>query len=106
MMEKNKPKTNILLKILWCAGIISCILMILPVILQTEGAINLLFLPAMLYFFLSPAWFAEKGQAEYGKGNRDRDNIFYPCGHIVPNTLRRDEYMRYIFFLGMEFLEK
>lgn len=42
----------------------------------------------------------EKGQVEYGKGNRDRDNIFYPCGHIVPNALRRDEYMRYIIFSG------
>lgn len=42
----------------------------------------------------------EKGQAEYGKGNRDRDNIFYPCGHIVPIALRRDEYMRYIIFSG------
>jgi hypothetical protein len=43
---------------------------------------------------------SEKGQAEYGKGNRDRDNIFYPCGHIVPIALRRDEYMRYIIFSG------
>lgn len=43
---------------------------------------------------------SEKGQAEYGKGNRDRDSIFYSCGRIVPNALRRDEYMRYIIFSG------
>ena len=76
MMEKNKPKTNILLKILWCAGIISCILMMLPVILQTDGTINLLLLPAILYFFLSPAWFATScAVAVFSGVKKDRSNM-------------------------------
>lgn len=75
-MEKNKPKTNILLKILWCAGIISCIFIIFPVILQTNGAINLLFLPAMFYFFLSPIWFMTScAVAVFSGAKKDKPNM-------------------------------
>ncbi len=65
---------------------------------------HVLFFPVsdMVYNIMCCCGFqwSEKGQVEYGKGNRDRDNIFYPCGHIVPIALRRDEYMRYIIFSG------
>lgn len=76
MMEKNKSKTNILLKILWCAGIISCILIIFPAILQTDGVINLLFLPAIFYFFLSPVWFITScAVAVFSGMKKDRPNM-------------------------------
>jgi len=76
MMEKNKSKTNILLKILWCAGIISCILIIFPAILQTDGAINLLFLPAIFYFFLSPVWFITSCTvAVFSGAKKDKPNM-------------------------------
>lgn len=76
MMEKNKSKTNILLKILWYGGIISGISTILPAILQTDGAINLLFLPAILYFFLSPVWFATScAVAVFSGAKKDKPNM-------------------------------